>query len=196
MNFLGHLYFSNNDHELMYANLLGDFIKGSHFEKYPKKIQDGIILHREIDHYIDHHPAVVDLLHKLYDHLPRIAGIAVDLYFDHLLALNWKQYHSTELRKFVNEFYDYDYKRDQIQFSQFWFVIDKIKEGDWLYNYQFEEGLNFACSGLSKRISFENNLHTAPQVFQSLKKEIVFTFEAFMSDAQIHFQEFIAKNNI
>jgi len=38
MNFLGHLYFSNNDHELMYANLFGDHIKGSQLDKFPSSL--------------------------------------------------------------------------------------------------------------------------------------------------------------
>ena len=29
MNFLGHLFFSGSDHDLMYANLFGDFVKGA-----------------------------------------------------------------------------------------------------------------------------------------------------------------------
>ena len=66
MNYLGHLYFSKNDFELMYYNLFGDFVKGSDLSRFPIKIQEGIRLHREIDHYIDHHPYVRKLLHKLY----------------------------------------------------------------------------------------------------------------------------------
>lgn len=180
----------------MYANLLGDFIKGSHIEKYPKKIQDGIILHREIDNYIDHHPAVIDLLHQLYDHLPRIAGIAIDLYFDHLLAINWEQFHSKSLRNFVDDFFNYSYDKNQAPNEQYWFVIGKIKEGDWLYNYQFKEGLIFACNGLSRRISFDNNLDEAPKIFDVFKPEISKAFDAFMKDAQLHFNSFIAKNNL
>jgi hypothetical protein len=32
MNFLGHLYFSQDHQELMHANLFGDFVKGKHFD--------------------------------------------------------------------------------------------------------------------------------------------------------------------
>ena len=56
MNFLGHLYFSNNNPELMYANLFGDFVKGKDLSMYSPQVQKGILLHRKIDDYIDNHP--------------------------------------------------------------------------------------------------------------------------------------------
>ena len=96
MNFLGHIYFSNNDPELMYANLFGDHVKGADLSNYPDFVRKGIMLHRSIDHYIDHHPAVVNLLHELYQDLPKVAGIAVDIYFDPLLASQWNSFHPKE----------------------------------------------------------------------------------------------------
>jgi acyl carrier protein phosphodiesterase len=77
MNFLGHLYFSNNNLELMYANLFGDHVKGSDYSHFPEIVQTGISLHRSIDNYIDHHPKVVELMHKLYPELPKVTVIAM-----------------------------------------------------------------------------------------------------------------------
>ena len=84
MNFLGHLYFSNNDLELMYANLFGDFVKGKAMYNFPEKIQSGIQLHRSIDSYIDRHEDVRKLLKTLYPELPKVSNVAIDLFFDHL----------------------------------------------------------------------------------------------------------------
>ena len=78
MNFLGHLYFSENNSELMYANLYGDHIKGRNFEQLPELLQKGIKLHRSIDNYIDHHPKVIDLMRQLYPELPKVTGIAMN----------------------------------------------------------------------------------------------------------------------
>ena len=49
MNFLGHLYFSYDNHALMIANIFGDFVRGKDLSDYPEIIQKGITLHREID---------------------------------------------------------------------------------------------------------------------------------------------------
>ncbi len=85
MNFLGHLYFSDNKQELMLNNLFGDFVKGKDISRYPIEIQQGITLHRKIDNFIDRHPLVLELSHKLFADLPKVSAIAIDLFFDHLL---------------------------------------------------------------------------------------------------------------
>src|SRR5574343_294919 len=105
MNYLGHIYFSNNDPQLAIANLFGDFVKGKKYLDYPYHVQKGVLLHRKIDHFIDHHAGVVRLIHEIRPHLPKVAPIAIDIYFDHLLAKNWQKYHPTELPAFLATLY-------------------------------------------------------------------------------------------
>lgn len=190
MNFLGHLYFSNNDFELMYYNLFGDYVKGSDLSEFPPKVQYGLHLHRSIDDYIDHHPKVLELLHLLYGDLPKISGIAVDLFFDHLLASQWNKYHPTDLRTFVDDFYNFQPQHEAYFTDDFRFVLNKLKEQDWLYNYRTFEGLELTCKRLSKRISFENNLNEAPQIFIKRSKEINTTFHLYMQEAIPYFKQY------
>lgn len=193
MNFLGHLYFSNNDPELMYANLQGDYIKGRDLSGYSEIVKQGILLHRTIDDLVDNHPAVRELLKSLYEHLPKISGIAVDLYFDHILARDWSTYHPVPLRKFVDDFYNYHPTFESTFSFEFSFMLDKMKEFDWLYQYQYERGLRSASSGLSRRISFRNNLHEAPDVFLAKQQEIEQAFHLFMQDAHPFFENYFKK---
>ncbi len=190
MNYLGHLFFSNNDIELMYANMYGDFLKGSHLDEWPTIVQRGSHLHRKIDSFIDHHPQVLELKHLLSHALPKIAGIAIDLYFDHILAKNWEKFHPIALRDFVDAFHSHHYDKSIYPNPNFHFVIKKMKTDDWLYNYQFFSGLTFACQGLSKRISFSNQLWNAPDVFNRYQPEIEDVFSQFMSDAIPHFNNY------
>lgn len=188
MNFLGHLYFSRNDHELMYANLFGDHIKGSHLEEYPGTVKKGIFLHRAIDHYIDHHPAVIELLHGLYPELPKVAGIAVDLYFDHLLAMNWEKFHSKDLEVFLEEFYSYEPQVWDSFSTDFQVFIGNMKKYRWMNYYSRFEGLEKSSEGVASRISFANKLKDAPTVFLKHREQIEIAFYAFMKDAIPHFQ--------
>mgnify|MGYP002265619164 FL=1 len=178
----------------MYANLQGDYIKGKDFSMYHETVQKGVVLHRTIDNFIDTHPAVRDLLHKLYPHLPKISGIAVDIYFDHLLAKNWNQFHTKPLREFVDAFYSFEPQFSNEFSPEFKFMLSKMKEYDWLYQYQFYDGLEKACSGLSRRISFKNNLHQAPAVFRTKEKEIEQAFRLFMQDAHPFYENYFKKN--
>ncbi|MDX1445879.1 ACP phosphodiesterase [Lishizhenia sp.] len=187
MNFLGHLYFSGNDTELMVANLYGDYVKGNKLHLLPPKIQEGVRLHRSIDNFIDTNPGVKELFHHLYPLLPKIAGIAVDLYFDHLLAKNWKKYHPQDFKDFVNAFYQqtnhlvYEYS------PSFLIMLDYMKKGDWLYNYKNIEGLDSAARGLSRRISFPNDLFKAKEVFIENETLITTHFNSYMQEAVDNF---------
>jgi len=194
MNFLGHLYFSNNDLELMHANLLGDSIKGSNLSKFQEIIQRGVRLHRATDNYIDTHPAVKELLSKLHEPLPKVSGIAVDLYFDHLLAKNWSSFHGVHLSQFVEAFYTATPKHHSFESKQYKFMIAKMKDMNWLYNYRTHEGLTYACSGLSKRISFDNLLHKAPDVYLENEALITDTFHRFMAEAISYFEDYFLRN--
>jgi acyl carrier protein phosphodiesterase len=195
MNFLGHLYLSGDQPEIQVANLYGDFFKGTHFETLPSIIHAGVKLHRSIDDFIDHHPIVHELIASLYKELPKVSGIAVDLYFDHLLAVHWSDYHPTPLRDYSDNFfrfaldYVHDFNSDNFQFSaDFIELLEIIHQGDWIYNYQFPSGLEFACKGLSRRISFPNELHRAPTVFLAHQHAINSAFRTYMKDAITHFQ--------
>jgi acyl carrier protein phosphodiesterase len=190
MNYLGHLYFSDDDIELMYYNILGDFVKGSNFEKFTVKEIEGIKLHRNIDQYIDEHRVVLELLHTLYDDLPKIAGIAVDLYFDHLLAKNWKDLHQEQLDVFIDKFYSFEFDPRKYNIPMFELVLSRMKQHDWLGSYENKEGLKRACAGLSKRISFKNDLWRAPEVFDKYEPEIQNAFFAFMKEAKVYFQSY------
>lgn len=190
MNYLGHLFFSNNDLELMYANIYGDFIKGSRLNHHPEIIQKGIKLHREIDSFIDNHSKILTLKKKLSPDLPKISGIAIDIYFDHLLAINWNDYRTESLEKFTNEFYTFDLNYNHFSNPNFQFLIHKMKADNWLYQYQYHNGLEFACKGLSKRISFKNELWKAPEIFIKFRPEIEHVFIEYMKDAILYFEDF------
>lgn len=187
MNFLGHLYFSNNDLQIMQANLFGDFVKGKDLSKYPDKIQQGILLHRKIDNYIDHHLVVLGLISELYKFLPKVAPIAVDLYFDHLLAKKWSEFHTVKLDDFIQQFYTSLDPSTTYYTEQFQFMLTKMQEKNWLYNYQFLEGLEKMSNGVSRRISFPNKLSDAALVYQQYEQKIEETFYIYMKDARHYF---------
>lgn len=175
----------------MVANLFGDFVKGKDYTYLPEIVQEGVTLHRQIDDYIDHHPEVTELRLQLYKDLPKVAGIAIDLYFDHLLAKQWSQYHTKSLHQFVLEFTNYALHSKHLKFEhpsfeypeKFQELLQSLHQYRILEKYAEIEGLTLACRGLSRRISFPNVLDTAPTVFLNHQSSIESTFEIFMQDA-------------
>lgn len=188
MNYLGHLYFSNNDIELMYANIYGDFVKGSDLSNYSDIAQKGILLHRKIDDFIDRNSYILELNRILSPLLPKVYGIAIDLFFDHWLAKNWYDYHDKPLHQFITEFYRENALATQFENVHFHFLIKRMREDDWLNQYATVDGLNFAATGLSNRISFPNDLWKAKDVYLAEQTRIDETLEIFMKEAQNYFQ--------
>jgi len=171
----------------MLSNLYGDFVKGKNYLRYPEIVQRGIFLHRSIDHFIDTHKSVTKLRLSLYAELPKVAGVAIDLYFDHLLAKKWTSYHSKNYNDFLNEFYthkvdfEHELKPEFIEFMGF------FRTRKWLDHYPTPYGLQKSCEGVSKQISFENVLYKAPEIFYKREADIENCFDLYMADAQSHF---------
>ena len=106
MNFLAHVYLSEDNFSLAVGNLIADRVKGKDLTNFSSMIQKGIFLHRKIDAFTDHHPLFkecVSILFPIYRHYSRVI---IDIYFDHFLASNWDKYNSKNLKVFSNEFYD------------------------------------------------------------------------------------------
>lgn len=200
MNYLGHLYLSGDQPDLMLANIFGDFVKGRDYSHLPVIVQKGVTLHREIDDFIDHYPLILELLNEsLYKELPKVAPIAIDLFMDHLLAKNWFRYHQLELMEFEKNFFKYALNRSNQVFKsqmgnfsypkEFISLLTIMHKKSWLSQYEKLDGLKMASTGLSKRISFENNLDQASNVFKKYENLIEKVFFQFMKDAEIKFLE-------
>ncbi|MCE2682592.1 MAG: ACP phosphodiesterase [Cryomorphaceae bacterium] len=188
MNYLGHLYFSNNNPELMVANLYGDYVKGSKLDRFSVLVQRGIRLHRAIDNFIDTHPDVLALNRNLYEELPKVSGIAVDLFFDHLLARNWSIYHDMPYIQFLERFYAHQII-SQVEYTEdFLKFIEAMRTHDWLSHYPSSYGLLKSCQGVSRKLSFPNLLDTGADVFKKNEDEITQCFKKYMHDARFYFK--------
>jgi len=161
MNFLAHIYLSFGDDEIAIGNFIADSIRGNKIDHLPDRIQKGVILHREIDTYTDSHsiPKISSKrLHKNYSHYSRVI---VDIYYDHFLAKNWKNYSDTPLKIFVNDFYDllennYTILPNGVQRMMPYMISD-----NWLYNYSKMEGIDRVLNGMNRRTKNKSKMSFA-----------------------------------
>ncbi len=187
MNYLGHLFFSNDDLDLMICNLYGDFVKGTKYTHYSAKIQEGIKLHRALDFYIDTHPKIKALKFKFFEALPKVSGIAIDLFLDHFIAKNWSDFHTRSYETFLDDFFLHRSNLEIEMKPQFRLFLTQLRKYQWLEHYPSDFGLKKLCEGVSLKLNFENTLHDAPKLFYALESEISTTFYAFMEEAKCHF---------
>jgi len=90
MNFLYHLYLSNNDDDLLIGNLIADFIRNEELANYSPEIQKGIFLHRQIDMFTDNHSRVRKGTHRLQPKHHKYSPVVIDIFHDYFLADNWE----------------------------------------------------------------------------------------------------------
>lgn len=173
----------------MYANLFGDFVKGKDLTEFSPIVRSGIQLHRSIDSYIDHHPQVLQLMHVLYPELPKVTGIAIDLFFDYCLAKNWLKYHHTPIEDFLEQFYAYQPQFWNEYSNEFQELIHQMRKHRWLNHYPTFHGLQKACEGVSKRLSFDSTLKKVPEIFLKHEEIINRCFTEYMLDAKPFFQQ-------
>lgn len=100
MNYLAHIFLSGSNRKVQLGNFVGDAVKGSSYKNYPPDIAKGIQLHRAIDDYTDHHPAVCEVVHRLQPEFGRYSGVLLDIYFDYLLASRFESFSGVSLRRF------------------------------------------------------------------------------------------------
>ncbi|MEP4558354.1 ACP phosphodiesterase [Cobetia amphilecti] len=87
MNFLGHarLSLAGSDN-FLFGNLIADGVRGSDLSDWSPEVEAGIRFHRRCDAVIDAHPETRWLLTQVPPSSRRVAGIAFDMMWDHLLA--------------------------------------------------------------------------------------------------------------
>jgi acyl carrier protein phosphodiesterase len=184
MNFLAHLYLSGTSEDIMFGNFIGDFVKGNAYEDYPEGVRKGILLHRKIDYYTDHHAAVSmskDLLRENYRHY---AGVIVDIYYDHFLARYWQRFHPHSLLVFSEEVYRLMLSRKEEMPPRAAHMLSYMAADNWLLGYATTEGIQQALSGMARRTKFTSHMEKAV-------KDLKMHYEVFHSHFNMFFPDII-----
>lgn len=182
MNFLAHAYLSFDYPEILTGNMIGDFIKGRDFKYLPEGIQKGVELHRKIDHFTDKHDIFKTSVFRISDTHGKYRFVIADLFYDHFLAKNWKNYHHKELITFTESTYSTLHNFEEYLPEKFNLALSFMEKNNWLLNYRNIDKLQMFIKGISNRSKFGNNLETS---IDDLKSDYEFfenDFNNFFSD--------------
>lgn len=141
MNFLAHIYLSDNDTELQIGNFIGDHVKGKNYLQLPQNIADGVVMHRKIDTFTDSHPIFRQSKKYFQAEYGLYSGVIIDIVYDHFLAKNWSKYHSTDLYSFSQNFYFNLNQYLTILPEKTQLVAPYLIQENWLYSYKTIEGI-------------------------------------------------------
>ena len=167
MNFLAHIYLSGENDDIKIGNFLGDFVKGRlnklTNDQYSERVINGMALHREIDFFTDNHRMVRQSIDRLQPKYHKFSGIVVDMFYDHILAKNFNQYSETTLEKYAQNFYDLLERRKSEIPQPMERMVKSMVTRNWFLGYKTYEGVEWALTGISKRLSFESGIENATE---------------------------------
>lgn len=189
MNYLAHIYLSGEDRELMIGNFIADSVKGKKFIHFPDRIQKGIILHRAIDTFTDTHPIVRESVKRLFENYSHYSRVIVDIYYDHYLASNWKNYSNVPLDKYVAEFYQLLKLNYPILPSRVQHFLPYMIKDNWLNNYSSIEGIGKILSQMNNRTGNKSNMDLAIKDLKQYYPEFEQEFTSFFKDLQRYTNE-------
>ena len=191
MNFLAHIFLSGSDIELITGNFIGDFVKGKDLETYPAGIKRGIVLHRKIDQFTDQHDIVLETKKRLRPKYRHYAPVIADVYYDHFLACKWSNYHTEDLKSYTTSFYKKIHQQQAYIPSSAQHMLSYMSAQDWLYHYQFIEGIDRALTGMSRRTKFDSGMETASEELKENYEDYEREFEQFFPHLQLMCEQFI-----
>lgn len=182
MNFLAHLYLSENNTEIMIGNFIADHIKGNKFSHFSEGIKKGIILHREIDTFTDTHPIVRKSKRRLHERYRHYDGVIIDIFFDHFLAKNWKEYSEIPLNVYASSVYNLLQENINILPEKTQELLPYMIKYNWLYNYQFAKGIQEVLNGMNRRTQGKSQMNLASE-------DLLIHYNLFEEDFRAFFQE-------
>ena len=193
MNFLAHAQLSGNGEDLLIGNFIGDFVKGSEMDNYRLGIRNGIILHRLIDQFTDSHAIVKRSKERIRHKYGHYSSVIMDLYYDHFLSKNWKNYSSIDLADYCSWVYRLMKTNEADLPANFMVMLKYMRTGNWLFNYQFVEGVGKALEGMSRRAKFDSKMDEATDLLQAHYQELEGDFFEFYPLLQDYCKQEVAK---
>lgn len=186
MNFLAHFYLAYGSPNRLAGQFIADAVKGKSYEQYAEEIRNGIRQHRLIDGYTDTLEHAMILRAALRPHCGVLSSIAVDMIFDHALALSWKDFHSEPLESFSQHCYDELAPFESIMPERMKITFDYMRRYDWLSAYQHKEGLVRSIKGLSQRVTGGEKLLNAIQPLDELTNIALLNIHPMMNALAMH----------
>lgn len=189
MNFLAHAYLSFDNPKVLVGNFIGDFVRGNLEDQFEKDIITGVLLHRDIDVFTDHHPFVKEAQEILKPIFYRYSLVVTDMYFDYFLSKNWHKYDDRSLLEYTKQVYCIMDQHFDILPKRFKHPFKYMKKENWLLYYGTMEGIQRSFTGLSYRTTFDSNIEKAPFYLKKHHEVFEDIFERFFDELIIYSKE-------
>ncbi|MFT5221316.1 MAG: acyl carrier protein phosphodiesterase [Planctomycetota bacterium] len=189
MNHFAHLVLSQPTVESVVGNLLGDFARGVNIADLPGPVRAGLLNHRAVDRFTDAHPLVIEMKGCFSAQRRRFAGIALDMYFDHLLIRHWGRLEQGEFRQAIDDCYHYLAQGQHLMPAEMQRVSQRIVAADWFGSYVSIDAMAEAMDRVAGRIRFPNRFDHAIDDIRAHEAQIEEGFLEFYPQLRAHISE-------
>lgn len=185
MNYLAHSYLSFSDQQIA-GQFLEDYVKNNARQNLPKEIQQGIILHREIDTFTDSHP-IISEAKQIYQPLVRLySGAFIDVSFDYFLANSLSEF---ELKNYTDKVYLALRTYENYFPPIFENRLNAMEKDNWLYNYRFDWGIKYSFQNVLNKAKYLDKDIPILEVFLHNRAFLQRKFNAFFPELEAHIIE-------
>ena len=190
MNYFAHLCLAKDTPESLVGNLLGDFMRGVDPRALRLPVFLGLENHRQVDRFTDTHPLIRELKDLFDPDCKRFAGIALDIYFDHLLIKHWERLETRQLEQ-LNEHYYATLSANQhlMPSARMRTVCSRIVSGRWFDAYSHQHNTLEAVRRAATRIRFANSFDRACGELLRNQSEIEAAFLRFYPELAAHIKD-------
>ena len=190
MNYFAHLVLSQPTIKSTVGNLLGDFARGVDQSKLNSEVLAGLNNHRAVDRFTDSHVAVSGLKKIFSPNRRRFAGIALDVYFDHLLINYWNEFDTRNVNQVITEFYA-RMEGGQVLMpgSEMRRVTSLMISNDWFGSYRNIDSVAQALDRIAMRIRFPNEFANAIEDIRQHEDRILTAFIDFFPELKRYVRE-------
>lgn len=182
MNYLAHAYLSFEDPEILAGNMISDFVKGKKKFDYPSRILGGIDLHRAIDAFTDAHPVNKEVSVIFQPDYGRYSLAFMDVVYDHFLAIELAAKKQDFFAGFVSSTYEKLDNYVQVFPTTFKIMLPYMKQQNWLYNYQFIQGIDKSFTGLVHRAAYLTDSAPASLLFEKYYDQLAVAYHQFFPE--------------
>lgn len=184
MNYLGHAYLSFGSSSILAGNMISDFVKGNSKFLFSSTIQKGIILHRQIDEFTDHHIAIKNAKEVFRPSYRLYSGAITDVLLDYFLANDASVFNAVSLKDFASKTYS-DLEKHSFELPvRFVQMLAYMKAEDWLYNYKYTDGIQKSLEGLCRRAVYIKESQTAFILFLKHSDFLNHCYREFFPDVK------------
>ena len=129
------IYLTGGRKELIVGNYIATAKTIRDTSVYSKEVQEGINLYQTINDFAEVDPAVLESRKRLNPKYSKYSFAIIEFFYDHFLAVNWKNYSRMSMEKFTMNVYKTLLEYQKVLPYKAKYLLPRMIRGNWLEKF-------------------------------------------------------------